>query len=319
MARFGKLIIFSLLAFASVFTACQQQGGNSYLRTPKAVRFKTVATPLVQRSIARLAREVNIKVRIMPSNSRQRRGARRLNPAFITIHSTANHSPSSTAMQHSRALCRGAFTNRSWHFTVDQFMCVQNLPLRETGWHAGTPAGNHNSIGIEMCECENKGHNHFRTWDRAAKLTAVLMKRYGINLRHVELPDSLLIIGEMAFYYCPALEGIKLPPHLYAIGPSAFVDCWKLTSIDIPETVRYIGSEAFCNTGLTEVWWRPVFFETGFCVFDPDELYSKARPKTVHVSEVLLEDEIGDIANFCVEYEDGYGITFVMDIPYAWD
>ena len=62
-----------------------------------------------------------------------------------------------------------------------------------------------------------------------------------------------------------------------------------------------------------------MFFETGFCVFEPDELYSKARLKTVHISEVLLEDEIGDIANFCAEYEDGYGITFVMDIPYAWD
>lgn len=139
------------------------------------------------------------------------------------------------------------------------------------------------------------------------------------ELRHVNLPDSLLIIGDSAFYYCPKLEGVVLPPHLYAIGPSAFVDCWKLTSIDIPETVRYIGSEAFCNAGLTEIWWRPVFFETGFCVFRPDELYSKAKPKTVHVSEVLLEDEIGNIANFCAEYEEGYGITFVMDIPYAWD
>ena len=140
-----------------------------------------------------------------------------------------------------------------------------------------------------------------------------------INLRHVKLPDSLLIIGDGAFYNCQELMDVVLPPYLYAIGPSAFVDCWKLTSIDIPETVRYIGSEAFCNTGLTEVWWRPVFFETGFCVFEPDELYSKARPKTVHISEVLLEDEIGDIANFFAEYEDGYGITFVMDIPYAWD
>lgn len=139
------------------------------------------------------------------------------------------------------------------------------------------------------------------------------------GLRRVMLPDTLLVISDSAFYNCPNLEGVVLPPHLYAISPSAFVDCWKLTSIDIPETVRYIGSEAFCNTGLTEVWWRPVFFETGFCVFDPDELYSKAQPKTVHVSEVLLEDEIGDIANFCAEYEDGYGITFVMDIPYAWD
>ena len=139
------------------------------------------------------------------------------------------------------------------------------------------------------------------------------------ELRHVELPDTLLIISDNAFYYCPKLEGVILPPRLYAIGPSAFVDCWKLSSIDIPETVRYIGSEAFCNTGLTEIWWWPLFFETGFCVFDPDELYSKARPKMVHVSEVLLEDEIGDVANFCAEYEDGYGITFVMDIPYTWD
>ena len=138
-------------------------------------------------------------------------------------------------------------------------------------------------------------------------------------LEAVVLPESLLVIADSAFCNCRALRNVALSPNLYAIGPSAFVDCWKLTSIDIPETVRYIGSEAFCNTGLEEIWWRPVFFETGFCVFDPDELYSKARPKTVHVSEVLLEDEIGDIANFCAEYEDRYGITFVMDIPYAWD
>ena len=36
----------------------------------------------------------------------------------------------------------------------------------------------------------------------------------------------------------------------------------------------------------------------------------------MHVSEALLEYEIGDIANFCAEYDDGHGITFVMDIPY---
>lgn len=139
------------------------------------------------------------------------------------------------------------------------------------------------------------------------------------SLQTILLPDSLLVIGDSAFCNCQELTDVALPPHLYAIGPYAFVDCRKLTNIDIPETVRYIGSEAFCYTGLTEIWWRPVFFETGFCVFDPDELYSKAQPKTVHVSEVLLEYEIGDIANFCAEYEERYGITFVMDIPYGWD
>lgn len=184
MNRFGSCVLFFAAVAAACFSGCQQSY-SSKLRTPAAVRFTPVRTPIVPRTVSKMAREVNIKVRTMPSNTPQRRGSHRLRPTFITIHSTSNHSHTATAMQHSRALCRGAFTNRSWHFTVDQYMVVQNLPLSETGWHAGNAAGNNNSIGIEMCESENRGSNHFRTWDRAAKLTAVLMKRYNINLRHV--------------------------------------------------------------------------------------------------------------------------------------
>lgn len=137
-----------------------------------------------------------------------------------------------------------------------------------------------------------------------------------VNLKRVVLPDSLLIIGDSAFYYCPNLEGVALPPRLYAIGPSAFVDCWKLTSVDIPEMVRYIGSEAFCNTGLTEVWWRPVMFECGFCVFTPNEQFSEAWPLTIHVSEGMHYDEVGNLADFMDEYGEGYHVTFVCDVPY---
>ena len=182
--RFRIVAVFALV-FAAVMLGCQGQGSNSYLRTPRAVKFKPVPGPILPRTMTQMAREINIRTRIIPSNSLQRSRAKRMRPTFITIHSTANHSASSTAMQHSLALCNGAFTNRSWHFTVDQFMVVQNLPVNETAWHAGSQAGNHHSIGIEMCECENRGANHFRTWDRAAKLTAVLMKRFNINLRRV--------------------------------------------------------------------------------------------------------------------------------------
>lgn len=177
---FAILCVLALLA-----GGCQQQSGSSYVRSPRPFKFQPSSKPIVSRSAARLAQEANIKIRMVPATSRQRRAAKRIRPTFLTIHSTANHSSTATAMQHSRALCRGAFSNRSWHFTVDQYMVVQNLPLNESGWHAGTTEGNMNSLGIEMCECENRGHNHFRTWDRTAKLAAVLMKRYGINLRHV--------------------------------------------------------------------------------------------------------------------------------------
>ena len=137
-----------------------------------------------------------------------------------------------------------------------------------------------------------------------------------VSLRHVELPDSLMIIGDRAFCNCRELTDVTLPPNLYAIGPSAFVDCWKLTSIDIPETVRYIGSEAFCNTGLTEVWLRTINLEMGYTIFTPNEQFSKARPLTIHVSEEMLYDEVGNLWHFIDEYGAGYNVTFVYDVPY---
>ena len=185
MERGCKYIVFLCIVMLLLGAGCQQEYGSSYVRSPRPFKFQPSAKPIVARSVSRLAQEANIKIRMVPASSRQRKAAKRIRPTFLTIHSTANHSATATAMQHSRALCRGAFSNRSWHFTVDQYMVVQNLPLNESGWHAGNTAGNMNSLGIEMCECENRGHNHFRTWDRAAKLTAVLMKRYNINLRHV--------------------------------------------------------------------------------------------------------------------------------------
>ena len=137
-----------------------------------------------------------------------------------------------------------------------------------------------------------------------------------VSLRHVELPDSLMIIGSCAFCNCRELTDVTLPQHLYAIGPSAVVDCWKLTSIDIPETVRYIGSEAFCNTGLEEVWLRTIDLETGYTIFTPDEQFGKARPLTIHVSEEMLYDEVGNLANFIDAYDVGYNVTFEYDVPY---
>ena len=135
-------------------------------------------------------------------------------------------------------------------------------------------------------------------------------------LRRVELPDSLLVIGKMAFYYCTALTDVTLPPRLYAIGPSAFVDCWKLTGVDIPETVRYIGSEAFCNTGLTEVWLCTIELEMGYTLFTPNEQFSTARPLTIHVSEEMLYDEVGNLWYFIDEYASGCNATCVYDVPY---
>lgn len=181
--RCGFLFLLSCVALLGL-TSCKQQKQSGYIREPKAVTFRPDKTPIKRRSLVTMAKEINIKVRMMPMSTKARSKAKLMTPTFITMHSTANHRTTATAMQHSKALNAGKLPT-SWHFSVDKSMVVQHLPLNRTGWHAGTAAGNNNSIGIEMCESDSVRGNHFQTWDRAAKLAALLMKRYNISLRRV--------------------------------------------------------------------------------------------------------------------------------------
>jgi len=72
---------------------------------------------------------------------------------FITIHETGNPSPGADALMHNKYIRSAANLARgtSWHFTVDDHSIYQHLPTSEQGIHAGTRAGNTQSIGIEIC------------------------------------------------------------------------------------------------------------------------------------------------------------------------
>lgn len=214
MIRRGcAMILLFLISFALL--GCQQ--GSSF-SNPRAVSFKEVGSPIKERSLKSMAREINIRVRMMSSNLRPRKKSSKMKPLFITIHSTGNHRKTATAMQHSRALSNGVFKTKNWHFSVDQYMAIQHVPLNETAWHAGTKAGNTHSIGIEMCESESRGNNHFRTWDRTAKLTALLMVRYNLDLRHV-VPHY--------FWY-----GKSCPGPLMTNGKPSYKWAWYISRVD---------------------------------------------------------------------------------------
>lgn len=70
------------------------------------------------------------------------------------------------------------------------------------------------------------------------------------TMKEVNIPNSVKIIGENAFYGCWELEKVDLPPDLELIGKGAFGNCWRLQSIVIPEGVTEIGEAAFegCST-----------------------------------------------------------------------
>lgn len=65
------------------------------------------------------------------------------------------------------------------------------------------------------------------------------------KLKYVKLPSQLKIIGKNAFNYCKALETVEIPYGTIHIDRHAFYDCFALKAISIPETVGFFGEDVF--------------------------------------------------------------------------
>ncbi|QKE56405.1 endolysin [Bacillus phage YungSlug] len=149
---------------------------------------------------------VPFSAKIIPA-SNSNRPQISMNPTWLTIHETDNDSAGADAQAHSNFITNGGGQyGVSWHFTVDDKQIIQHLPLNEVGWHAGTTAGNYNSIGTEICV--NSDGNYAKAKANAAKLTKYLMGLLGIGLSNVvphqhwsgkNCPRNLLASGFQSF------------------------------------------------------------------------------------------------------------------------
>ena len=75
-----------------------------------------------------------------------------------------------------------------------------------------------------------------------------------IELKSIEIPNSVGKIGSLAFSGCTNITSVNIPNSVYSIDYYAFRNCTSLTTINIPISVDFLGGNAFSGcTSLTSV------------------------------------------------------------------
>ena len=128
---------------------------------------------------------VNIIQRYIPVGKRNRPG-KKITPKYITVHETDNTRAGADAENHAEYLANNEKAEQrpvSWHFTVDDTKIIQHLPTNEMGYHAGSSAGNQQSIGVEICV--NSDGDFEQAVQNAAWLVKKLMNDHNIPISRV--------------------------------------------------------------------------------------------------------------------------------------
>lgn len=132
--------------------------------------------------------EVQIIKDFIPEG-RGNRPAYPMTPQYITIHETGNFSKGANAKAHASYIKSDSAAKApvSWHFTVDDTIIYQHLPLNENSWNAGdgiNGTGNRKSIAIEICV--NPETVFTKAVENTQWLVRKLMKEYNIPIENIK-------------------------------------------------------------------------------------------------------------------------------------
>ncbi len=107
-----------------------------------------------------------------------------------------------------------------------------------------------------------------------------------LNMKNVEIPNTVKIIGNGAFSECRDLTEITIPNSVTSIGNYAFSDCLSLTSVIIPNYVKSIGYRAFSGcASLTSIVIGNSVTSIGIYAFEN----CKNLKTVINLSELTIE------------------------------
>lgn len=132
----------------------------------------------------------------------------------------------------------------------------------------------------------------------------------GSGLVSIDLPSSISVIEERAFYECGDLEHVVLPINLQSIGEAAFAHCQSLKNIEIPGNVNNIEEGVFYNSGIQHVVLHEGIKELSQYMFDSTPL------TTIHIPSKIKNIEQDALGDCCalrdIYLADGSAIKFLI-------
>lgn len=87
------------------------------------------------------------------------------------------------------------------------------------------------------------------------------------EIQTLELPASVVEIGQYAFSYCTRLTEVEFPADLEVIEEAAFGGCVNLGSITLNDGLTDVGMAAFAGCGFDSVHIPSSVDEIGYCAF----------------------------------------------------
>ncbi len=91
-----------------------------------------------------------------------------------------------------------------------------------------------------------KGVREYKVREGAAVICDAAFSAW-LHINTIELPESIVAIGNDAFAFCEDMANIKLPDSLIYMGTGVFWACWGLISVELPKNLRIIYGNPFCG------------------------------------------------------------------------
>jgi hypothetical protein len=128
---------------------------------------------------------------------------------------------------------------------------------------------------------------------------------YCLNVKEINIPDSVKEIEDYAFYYCTGITGLKIGKNVTSIGFEAFARLYSLIEVTIPENVTSIGMYAFYNcTSLRTIYYNAINCSYDFLNNDlmmyPLFYYQGSR--NTLIEKIIIGDKVESIPEGIFSY-----------------